>query len=430
VEANNISSEMWEAAIRDAAGPLSSYIAPEDYGLSITNLTAGGAGHDQFQSEIRKRIDFGRAVRTVDLLEQWDYEPSQALEHRVFYSQGNIAGKIHVSRYLAMRSRATAIGIPVIRAAKQSRTPENLLVSEVLARTHGVLTSWASVGGAEGRSARSLLERANRIEAREPWKSLRSKSRPPFRDLIGTVRSRIVAHVLQSEPLNTLIELVGSESATNSIEAAAGPIAFYATRDARFEDRLFELLCLGWLHGAVVASSMIKELRVWPNRLKANNGEPVLEAMTGENKSLRVYYQSGKPFQDRHWTYTRVLPMTENQNRVGKKFRAIFDFVVEIDANGLLTKIILDAKNRERDQTEVIYKMLGYKENVHVPPDAFIAAAIFPGGRVQRLPHITQIERMDNRVYLLRLPLTSGRRSFRHLLRVVLSPAKLSRKGA
>jgi hypothetical protein len=152
--------------------------------------------------------------------------------------------------------------------------------------------------------------------------------------------------------------------------------------------------------------------------------------MTGENKSLRVYYQSGKPFQDRHWTYTRVLPMTENQNRVGKKFRAIFDFVVEIDANGLLTKIILDAKNRERDQTEVIYKMLGYKENVHVPPDAFIAAAIFPGGRVQRLPHITQIERMDNRVYLLRLPLTSGRRSFRHLLRVVLSPAKLSRKGA
>lgn len=411
-----LQQELWKAAISDAAGLIAAYIVPEDYGLSLSPASSADEA-SQFFRQLRDRVEFGKAARVIDLLETWDYSPHYQLQHRVFYSQGAIRGKIHVPLYLATRARSATVGIPVIRAAKQDNTPENMFVSEVISRTRRILREWTSVGGAEAKAARDYLKRLNRVEAKAPWNALRSKSRPPLRQLASAVKARLIADVIPAEPLRSLLELAVPQNAAEGFNVGAGALAFLASRDLKFEDRLFELLCLGWLHFGISTHRGTEQIEVFPDRLKRADGEPLIRA-SGKGWTASAYYQSGKPVPTRHWSYQRIRPRTRPQASIGQSLRAIFDFVLEISDGSQKRAIILDAKNRLRDQSEVTYKLLGYKENVHNGAGPFYAAAFFPG--FDRKLAITELARDDSRVYLIRVPLSSGRRAILHLLRKVL----------
>lgn len=416
-EERKLDNRIWESAIRDAADLLAAYIVPDTYGLDVTPASVATGEEPSFTMMVKRRIEFGQAVRVIELLETWKYLPSARYEHRVFWSQGILAGKLHIPKYLATRSRTAVLGIPVIRASKESRTPENLLVSEVLQRTRTILGFWKRLGGAEARQAQAYLHRLSRIESREPWQTLRSKPRPALRELGQAVRARVVARVVEPQPILSLVNLVLTKEPSKAFELGAGPLSFYASRDYRFEDRLFELLCLGWMLGAIQRSTGREAVQIFPERLRSNDGKPVLDA-TISGIRVRIIYQSGQPIPTRNWIYSKVLPKTANQNRVGNSLRAIFDYVVEIERNGATETIIVDAKNREPDQSEIIYKLLGYKENTHNGIQPFVAAAVFPGYRDEF--GLVELKSGESRVYLLEVPLSRGRRTFVHLLRLLL----------
>lgn len=92
-------------------------------------------------------------------------------------------------------------------------------------------------------------------------------------------------------------------------------------------------------------------------------------------------------------------------------------------------RIILDAKNRGEEESEVIYKLLGYKSNVSEPGVAYRAAAFFPQRSGEET--ITELRNYDadeDRIWSCRLSLDDGRCQMGRFLRLALQDV-LSRSG-
>ncbi len=380
---------LWHAAVRSALGPLSAYLTPENYGLSAIGLSSKKNIDQEFQSEIDNRLDLARVTNVVQLIEEIGGELPHTYRHHVHYCEDRIDGSLLIPRLVRERAAGRITRIPVLRAARFTETPEALLVSESLRVSRGITSAWKRRGGAEGNLANSLAHRLLAIEARPPWSILRSKSRPILKSIAASVKSRTIAGWnTPGSPIDRLADAMLDGS--KAVNEAAGPIAFLVSKDPRFEDRLFELVCLGWLLGA---------LKIWDpdgsihtKNLRASG--PIFSGSSSQF-SIKLFYQAG--YISKSARYFRP--------KNGKSLRAIPDFILECSDTKQTLSVLLDAKNRTlNSNSEILYKMLGYRENLGLSP--YFGLGIAPEYSGNRSYDAIRYE--DRFAGVLRLPLDGG----------------------
>ena len=389
IDRDNSELTLWEAAVRAALGPLSAYLTPENYGLSCVGLSAASDYELEFEGEIAARLDLARAIKAVELIREIGSDIPQVYRHAVHYCDDRIDGALLVPRLIAERAAGRLRRIPVLRASKFSDTPEALLVSESLRLSRLITSAWRRRGGAEGALAINLGENLATLATQQPWHSLALRPRPVLRTLASTVKGRTIAGWnSHGGPIDRLADLMldGPEA----VSEAAGPIAFLLSRDQRFEDRLFELICLGWL---------IAALRTWDPSgiLRSQNLQKQGPIFTGSKNgtALRLYYQAGYFSSTARYVWQKTA----------KRLRAIPDFSIELETTKGRRSIILDAKNRSVNSTsEIIYKLLGYRENLGITP--YISLGIAPasaGGAA-----LDGVSFGDRHAGVIRVPLGTG----------------------
>lgn len=281
-------------------------------------------------------------------------------------------------------------------------TPEALLVSESIRVSRRVASVWEGRGGAEGALASKVGTQLSFVASQQPWSSLSLRPRPALRVLASTVKSRAVAGwTAPGGPIDKLSDLM--LDASEAVSEAAGLISFLVSQDRRFEDRLYELICLGWLLGAL--RQWAPDGAVYPRNLRKNG-----PLFTGSSAGTRIslHYQASHVGQSARYRWRGS----------GKQLRAIPDFAIEIEnASGSHT-VLLDAKNRAvSTNSEIIYKLLGYRENLGLEP--YLAVGIAPAGGKRHA--LDGVEHYDRHAAVLRLPLAKGAAFLRRALPVWLS---------
>jgi hypothetical protein len=395
---------LWEAAIREAAGPLSAYITPEDYGLSTVQLSAYSSESKLFEQEIRARIDFGRATMCLKLLEEFDAHSNRSYKHDIVISKDRIKGNVYVPRLVMLRANGEKRLVPTLQATQHLVTPENLLASELFQLSLKIFRFWGARGGAEARLAKTQMVSLQRLEARTPWSDLRAKPRPPLRELAGLVKSRTRAgwHSPHSAP-HRMAELAISEGGSSFVHDASGPLSFLGVQDERFADRLFELLCLGWCTQSLQQS--LDQFKVNADGIR-NSHVPL---MTGvfQGAKIEVFYQM-RFSSTNHWVWSHS----------GKQLQGIPDLVIRSSKDEKIRHLLVDAKNRVSSaEGEVAYKLLGYKENLRLSP--YLAVALFP--EFGNVASVKGLSADDSRVVLARIPLESGPNGLADIARSILA---------
>ncbi len=391
---------IWRAAIASALGPLSAYMTPENFGLSLLKLEVGGSagGEDAFDLEIRQRIDLGRATSVAAIITDLEGRLPHSYRHSVHYSEDRVDGVLVVPLLVRERAAGRLGRIPVLRAARFIETPEALLGSELIRTSIRVAESWRGGSGAERSFADKLSRQLRSIEGAQPWSSLRARPRASLWSLAGAVKSRAVAGWTQRDgAFEQLADLVlGSP---NSVLPDAGPIAFLVSEDDRFEDRVFELVCLGWLLAGL--KKLDPAGHIEPRSLKSVGGA-VFSGTRGD-VNVRLHYQAGYFSKSAryHWQHRSA------------QLRAIPDYSLELEGPTWRRSLLLDAKNRRQSgASEVIYKMLGYQENLNIKP--YLAVAIAPG--FDASIESSSVKYSDKSAYMSRVPLLRGRRIFERMM--------------
>jgi hypothetical protein len=385
-----IERELWEEAIRSGLGLVSAYLTPESYGLASLHLAAAPPQPgESFATEIRARIELAKAGQIVGSISAAEASLGHAYRHTVHYGRGRIEGALIVPRLVQERAANRFLDVPVLRIQRQIETPEALLVSEAIRSAANVCRCWRGRGGAEAMLAKNWLIDLNRIEARAPWSELRDRPRSSIRALAAIVKHRAIAGWNRKDgPISKFADLILEDA--SSVAAAAGPIAFLASTDERFEDRLFELVCLGWLIAAFAKS--LDGFSIDKAGLTSGN-RPILSGSFRDLK-LRLFYQSGhlSNLSTYRWKITQ------------RPLRAIPDFVIEVDQGDTNRVYVIDAKNRGRSaESEIVYKLLGYKENLKLEP--YWALGLAPGGRKRR---INSVYRNNTRIHVAFVALDRG----------------------
>lgn len=389
---------LWQEAINSALGPLSAYLTPKNFGLSSVSLGAKDDVERSFLAEIQQRLDLARAVQAAELIDEVGADPPQAYRHSVHYCEDRIDGALLVPRLIRERAAGRHNRIPVLRAAHFAETPEALLVSESLRVSRIVSRSWKRHGGAEGTLAREIDANLAQISNQQPWLALSLRPRPALRVLASTVKSRTVSGWNpRGGPIDKLSDLVLNGSA--AVNASAGLIAFLVSQDRRFEDRLYELICLGWMLGALKDWDPSGSVR--PQNIRRSG--PIFVGQSDQIK-VELHYQAGYMTQTARYCWAN-----------GKQLRAIPDFSLEIESPNGRASIILDAKNRGvSSDSEVVYKLMGYQENLGIRP--YIALGIAPASGDRASSRGVQYR--DRKISVLRLPLRRGARLVKRGLRL------------
>lgn len=402
VEINALEHALWKAALTSSLGPLSAYLSPQQYGLSRIGLAASSDTGDDFQAMIQGRIDLGRASIVAELIEGLGSEVPQSYRHAVHYSVDRIDGVLMVPRLVQERAAGRPERIPVLRVARFSETPEALFVSELLRLSARIATTWSRSSGAEGIYARDVEGRLRILESQQPWAALRSAPRASLRSLASSVKSRSVAGwTVRGATFETLADLVLGDA--HSVSADPGPIAFMLSEDARYADRIFELICVGWL--LIGLKKLDPGGRVDPHALKGSS-KPVFSG-SWKGVAIRLHYQAGylSQFARYHW------------RRSGVGLRAIPDYSLELEGPDWRRTVLLDAKNRVLSSpSEVIYKLLGYQENLGIAPYLAIGLAPSYGMRCE----LDGVHFGDRSAMIAKVPLSSGQRFFERMAPITI----------
>ncbi|MBB4216264.1 hypothetical protein FHT79_003451 [Rhizobium sp. BK212] len=394
--------ELWQAAIRSSLGFISSYLAPDKYDMNDFYLSDRPLHlEENFSKFIRSRIELSRSVILSSELSKINYSELSAFRHEVYYGRRRVEGAIILPRLIRERAAGRLDTIPVLRTVKNSDTPEALFISELIQSSTRVCRWWKKNGGSEGRLAGSTLKFFNALENQAPWDELRTKPRPSLPELVGIVRSRLAAGWSKKGGIiDRLLKIVDAEG--DAVSEAAGDIAFFISNDPRYQDRMFELICLGWLVSA--ARNVFPSFKVHEENFLSARG-PIATFCKGErcwSLSYQRHYASETHY---HWRGSR------------QRLRAIPDYVAESILGGNGMTVILDAKNRpQSSRSEIIYKMLGYKENLRLKP--FAALALAPTYEKAAFHRVDDDD--GNSVGLVYLPLDRGELVLRRILRSVL----------
>lgn len=382
--------KLWEAAILSAAGPLSAIITPETYGLSVLRVRSGSsAAKEPFETEIAARIALGCAVHCLQLLLVFEREITSSYRHEINVSSSVIDGKIVVARLVALRANGDWTRIPTVKARRQLVTPENLLASEMILTSIKIMNYWRGRGGAEAVLAARMLLEYQKMQSRRPWADLSLQPRATLSVLAGLVQSRTKSGWnLPKATINQIAELALGKSPHAALVQAAGPLGFLASQDERFADKLFELLCLGWFY--LLAKASLEDVRVDTGAMRTGT-RPLISARL-DNIDFDIYYQ-------RRFGPSTLWTWEES----GKKLEAIPDVILSISTLTSSRIVLIDAKNRSAaSESEVAYKLLGYKDNLNFKP--YFAIAVFPEFEHSKVSY-RGLRKEEDQVLLVRIPL-------------------------
>jgi hypothetical protein len=399
---------LWAAVLREAAGPLSAYITPSS--LSLENVSVEGlldSPENDFEAEIEARLDFGRAAAFLQLLRESELAVSSAYRHVLSWSDGAIRGKIHVPRYVLGLARKERRGIPVIVARREVTTPENVLVSEALRLCIAAVEGWKRRSGAEEYYATTLWNGLQAFESSFPWNELRTKARPSLSELVGVVEGRLRAGQVEPGSFYEKTASLFSERPDNltAFVQAATPISMMLTQSPEFEDRVFELLCVAWVILALRAICL--DVQVHPIALRGPRKGPIAVGKLGDREVALFYQQSAGLLPAPTWIYRHSQ----------QALRAIPDLVLRLTEGHSEQFVIVDAKNRTyASESEVAYKLMGYRENLELRP--FHAIGLYPGfsGKLR----VRRLEKAEDRICLIHIPLAEGSVTVRRLARCFL----------
>ena len=390
---------------------MSAYITPTAFLLAnVPVRTIPGVEGTDFRSEIESRLDLGRADAFLELLQKADGDVTSAYRHVLSWSEGVIRGKIHVPRFVQGISRKDTRGVPVILARRQMSTPENLLIAEAFRLCMAIAARWKSRGGAEAHYAELLLNGLQTYEGTSPWSELRTKARPSLIELVGVVDGRLRTGEIEVGSLYEKTALLFSRRSgnANAFEKAATWISLLISLAPEFEDRVFELLCLSWIISAL--QSYCSEVVIRPDSLRGRRDGPVATGRFG-NYEVSVFYQQS----------AGVLPGSLWLDRhTQRPFRALPDIVLKISDGPADRFVILDSKNRSiASESEVAYKLMGYRENLGIEP--FQAIAMYPSFSDElRLRRLVKKASTDQ-ILLIHIPISNGRQIVGKIARKFLS---------
>lgn len=394
--------ELWRAAIRSSLGFISAYIAPDNYDMNDFYLSDRPLHvEDNFAQYIRSRIELSRSVMLSAELKNISYSELMAFRHEVYYGRRRVEGAIILPRLIRERAAGRLDVIPVLRTIKNADTPEALFISELIQSSIRVCRWWKRNGGSEGRLASTSLRFFTALESQPPWNELRTRPRPSLFELVGIVRSRLAAGWSKRGGIvDRLLKIIDAES--EAVSDASGDIAFFISNDPRYQDRMFELICLGWLVSAI--GKEFPSFKIHEGNFLSSKG-PIAEFATG-SRCWTISYQR---------YYTAETHYAWRGSRL--RLKAIPDYVAESTSGGISTTIILDAKNRpQSSRSEIIYKMLGYKENLRIEP--FIALALAPTYEGPAFHRVVDVK--GNTVSLVYLPLDRGEFIVRRMLHSIV----------
>ncbi|HVZ27784.1 MAG TPA: hypothetical protein VG798_03930, partial [Rhizomicrobium sp.] len=333
---------------------------------------------------------------------------TSAYRHVIFREQGVIRGKIHVPQMMTAWARGDRRGIPVLRATRQLNTIENLFISEALRLSIAVVETWKARGGAEGLRARKILSRLTPIESMFPWNELRHRPRPGFQELIELVlfRQNFGAIAASSHMVRLARLFDGRRVAPEAFEVAGDDIALLVTQEPEFEDKLFEILCLAWTVEALAGAC--PGGKADPKALKGAHGLPVFSGLHPSGWSVDIFFQRG----------AGLLPSGRwLDTRNGKPLRGIPDIILRMRKASGERLVILDAKNRSTaSESEVAYKLLGYKENFGLGD--YFAVGLYPG--FHKPGRMRSLSKGGEHIKLIHVPLWNGRRLIRGMLHAAM----------
>jgi hypothetical protein len=403
---------IWETTLKDAAGFLAAYITPENFDLKNTYvMNLGGTGDDDFRREINARLDLGRTAAFLELLGDLDRAATSSFRHEISYSERLVRGKLHVPRWIGERARGLGRRIPAIRAERQLVTPENLLISEATFVCAQIARVWKDQGGAEGAMAQQALQQLLMFEAHEPWNELRSKPRERLNALVEFVRGRLKTAVIRSGGVIERIVNLFSARPGNvaAFEAASGPLSLLVAGDPLFEDRLFELVCLGWIVAGL--KSHLNDAQVFPRALKGAQKGPLLSGHV-KGVDVRVFFQRGGDLlPSGRWIYKHS----------GQSLRAIPDIVVETVRRDTKARqlLLIDAKNRSvSSEGDVLYKLIGYQENLGLVP--YLGVGLYPKFSTGLRTRVLKRD-ATRTATVVHVPLDNGRRVIKRMCDVLVA---------
>ena len=246
-------------------------------------------------------------------------------------------------------------------------------------------------------------------ESAFPWNELRTRARPSLVELVGIVEGRIQAGQVELGSFYQKATSLFSRRPDNlsAFEMASTPISMLVSRSPKFEDRVFELLCLAWMIAAIKSSC--SHVVVKPSSLRGPKKEPVATGYFQGNRLTLYFQQSAGVLPDPTWV----------DKRTRRPFRAIPDLVLKITDDTTDTILLLDAKNRAlSSESEVTYKLMGYKENLGIMP--YQGVALFPGFSGELRLRGFYKTAADDRILLAHVPLVRGRETVRRLFRQFL----------
>jgi hypothetical protein len=168
---------------------------------------------------------------------------------------------------------------------------------------------------------------------------------------------------------------------------------------------VFELLCLAWLISAL--RSQCTNVVVNPVALRGARKGPIGVGEFGGARFSLFYQQSAQLLPVPRWV----------DRRTSAPLHALPDLVLKIEDGAASSVVILDAKNRTlASESDVAYKLLGYKENLGI--ENFQAVGMYPSfsGKLR----LRRLQKDGEQILLVHVPLSDGSRTVRRIARQFL----------
>lgn len=335
-------------------------ISRSDVDLEMEALRAG----------LRMRVAMAASRRLLGLLDAVARRPTFRYELRSTEHVGSLSGALDINRWVTRpRGGDQDLTFPVVEVTRGSRTPENTLACyaalwiarELRSSLAASLASKDAVEYAAVRQARGRLERAVGIPAfancRRDAEGVRTHA--ATERLVSQVRRRLQRReIANPAPYRDLVQWIEEcLGGSPAVDPGSIDLTLYG---ARFDNKLYELWCLGALGRAIAQALNLPDPTInpaWRNKAPAHT----FENFAGR---IEIFFQrslsSVDPSHAARW-----------QKDNGRRLGGIPDLVVKAKPAGTDSRFaVIDPKLRQRDRVpaEELYKILGYLQNFDIRP--------------------------------------------------------------
>lgn len=335
-------------------------ISRSDADLELEALRAG----------LRLRVALAASRRLLGLLHAVAGRPNFRYELRSTEHVGSLSGALDINRWMTRpRGGDQDVTFPVVEVTRGSRTPENTLAAyaalwllrELQKSLQASLASRDTVEYGGVRQARQRLERILAIPAfancRADAEAIRTHTATTR--LVGHVQRRLRRReVANPGPYRELVRWMEEcLSGAPAVDPGEVDLTVYGTR---FDNKLYELWCLGAIGRALAAALNLPEPAIDP-AWRRNAPAYTFENFAGR---LDVHFQRSIAAVD-------GSHVARWQKDSGRRLGGIPDLVVKARPAGADARFaIIDPKLRQRDRlpAEELYKILGYIQNFEIRP--------------------------------------------------------------